>query len=59
MPQIVTKAIMTTTKKLLLMMAATIKIETIMLMMGKVNKISDDDNNDSDYNYHDENTCFH
>ena len=58
MPQSMTKAIMTTAKKLLLMMAATIKIETVMLMMGKVNKIGDDDNDDIDYNY-DENTCFH
>jgi len=54
-----TKAIMSTAKKLLLMTAATIKIETIMLMMGKVNKIGDDDNDDIDYSYHDENTCFH
>lgn len=59
MPQSMTKAIMTTAKKLLLMMAATIKIETVMLMMGKVNKIGDDDNDDIDYSYHDENTCFH
>jgi len=59
MPQSMTKAIMSTAKKLLLMTAATIKIETIMLMMGKVNKIGDDDNDDIDYSYHDENTCFH
>ena len=59
MPQSMTKAIMTTAKKFLLMMAATIIIETVMLMMGKVNKIGDDDNDDIDYSYHDENTCFH